>query len=111
MIWKVHHVIEIQRQHVHDGGGQQVLEGDSQIKGSHVQQMVIWNIDDQLIKIVFIRYVSYEEYPRNESAYPGNSTEHYPDYIVGWMLVVTPGTSANIVQAAKVVFNDNDNNT
>ena len=48
------------------------------------------------------RHVSYEEFPRNESVFPGNSTEHYPDYIVGWLLVLNPGTSARIVEAAKV---------
>ena len=59
---------------------------------------------DMSIPIATItRYVSYAEFPRNESAYPGNNTEHYPDYIVGWMLVTTPGTSARIVEAAQVI--------
>ena len=51
---------------------------------------------------IFPRYVSYEEFPRDESLFPGNTTEHYPDYIVGWFLVVNTGTSARIVEAAKV---------
>ena len=42
--------------------------------------------------------MSYDEYPRDELRFPGNSTEYYPDYIVGWLLITNPGTSARIVQ-------------
>ena len=42
--------------------------------------------------------VSYEELPRDEVKFPGNSTEYYPDYIVGWLLITNPGTSARIVE-------------
>ena len=48
------------------------------------------------------RYVSYEEYPRDEERFPGNTEEVYPDYIIGWFLVVNPGTSKRIVEASKV---------
>ena len=48
------------------------------------------------------RYVSYEEYPRDEQKFPGNTEEVYPDYIIGWFLVVNPGTSKRIVEASKV---------
>ena len=48
------------------------------------------------------RYVTYEEFPRNEDLYPGNTTEHYPDYIVGWFLVVNPLTSKRIANSAQV---------
>ena len=42
--------------------------------------------------------VSYEEFPRDEVKFPGNTTEYYPDYIVGWLLITNPGTSARIVE-------------
>ena len=51
-----------------------------------------------------LRYVSYEEYPRDEKKFPGDMEEVYPDYIIGWFLIVTPGTSRRIVEAAKVDF-------
>ena len=52
------------------------------------------------------RFVSYEEYPRDEAKFPGNTMEFYPDYIIGWFLVVNPGTSKRIVEAAKVDSNN-----
>ena len=36
--------------------------------------------------------------PRDEEKFPGNSTEYYPDYIVGWLLITNPPTSARIVE-------------
>jgi hypothetical protein len=48
------------------------------------------------------RYVSYAEYPRDEKKFPGKMEEVYPNYIIGWFLVVTPGTSRRIVEASKV---------
>ena len=45
--------------------------------------------------------VSYSEYPRDEEKFPGNITEYYPDYIVGWLLITNPGTSARLVQQAQ----------
>ena len=47
--------------------------------------------------------VSYSEYPRDEEKFPGNSTEYYPEYIVGWLLVTNPGTSARVVQQAQTM--------
>ena len=46
--------------------------------------------------------MSYEEYPRDEKKFPGDMEEVYPDYIIGWFLIVTPGTSRRIVEASKV---------
>lgn len=48
--------------------------------------------------------VSYEELPRDEVKFPGNSTEYYPDYIVGWLLITNPDTSARIVQVGHLTF-------
>ena len=45
--------------------------------------------------------VSYAELPRNLVLHPGNTSEQYPDYITGWMLVVTPATAARLVAAAR----------
>ena len=38
--------------------------------------------------------------PRDEVKFPGNTTEYYPDYIVGWLLITNPATSARIVQVS-----------
>ena len=40
--------------------------------------------------------------PRDEVKFPGNTTEYYPDYIVGWLLITNPVTSARIVQVSVV---------
>ena len=42
--------------------------------------------------------MSYDEYPRDQAKFPGNTTEYYPDYIVGWLLITNPPTSARIVE-------------
>ena len=54
------------------------------------------------VNLKHARYVSYKEYPRDEKKFPGDTKEVYPDYIIGWFLVVTPGTSKRIVEASKV---------
>ena len=50
--------------------------------------------------------MSYDDYPRDEVRFPGNKTEMYPDYIVGWWMVTNPSTSRRLVEAAKVRCGD-----
>ena len=71
------------------------------------QRMMNWvnGKDSLLLNILPFqhnRYVRYDEYPRDEKKFPGKTEEVYPDYIIGWFLVVNPGTSKRIVEASKV---------
>ena len=38
---------------------------------------------------------------QSQARFPGNSTEHFPVYIVGWFLVTNPETSRRIVTASR----------
>ena len=64
---------------------------------NHVYTTIIRNEEDEWNKW----FVSYDEWPRDEVRFPGNSPEHFPCYIVGWFLITNPTTSGRIAQAAQ----------
>ena len=37
-----------------------------------------------------------------QAQFPGDTPEHYPAYLLGWLVVVSPATSARIVHTAQV---------
>ena len=64
---------------------------------NHIYTEIIRNESDSWNKW----FVSYDEWPRDESKFPGQSKEFFPSYIVGWLLVVNPATSLRIVKATE----------
>ena len=64
---------------------------------NHVYTTIIRNEEDEWNKW----FVSYDEWPRDEARFPGNSPEHFPCYIVGWFLITNPATSRRIAKAAQ----------
>ena len=64
---------------------------------NHVYTSIIRNEEDEWNKW----FVSYDEWPRDEAKFPGDSPEHFPCYIVGWFLITNPATSRRIAKASQ----------